>query len=101
MTDGVPGKWMKHWMAQYVTKQQAFPSFDNFNIELETSFLNSNLKQLEYQSIRKITWEPSKETLPEFFTRFEISAGHAEYLRNDQELIHFLKRKFPHIITNN
>ena len=48
---------------------------------------------MEYQSIKTITWQPSKETLPEFFTRFEISARHADYLGNDQELIHFLKEK--------
>jgi hypothetical protein len=56
---------------------------------------------LEYQSIRKITWEPSKETLPEFFTKFEISTGHTNYLEEDKELIHFLEEKIPHIITNN
>ena len=42
-----------------------------------------------------MTWEQSKETLPEFFTRFEIAAGHAKYLGIDKELIHFLEKKIP------
>ena len=47
MTDGVPGKWMKHWMTQIITKWWTMPSYKNINNELETQFLNPNLEQLE------------------------------------------------------
>jgi hypothetical protein len=40
-----------------------------------------------------MTWESSKETLPKFFTHFEIAAGYAGYLGNNKELIHFLEQK--------
>ena len=95
MNDGVPGEWMKHWMAQLLAGQQRMPSYEEFNEQLEKQFLDPNLDQLEYQSITKMTWEQSKETLPEFFTRFEIAAGHARYLRIDKELIYFLEQKIP------
>ena len=71
------------------------PSYKNINNELETQFLNPNLEQLEYQRITKMTWEHSKETLPEFFTRFKIAARHTGYLGIDKELIYFLKQKIP------
>ena len=95
MNDGVPGKWKKHWMAQLLTKRIVMPTYENFCRELETRFIDPNLEQLEYQSITKMTWEQSKETLPKFFTRFEIAAGQARYLGIDKELIHFLKQKIP------
>ena len=68
------------------------PTYKEFNHELETRFIDPNLNQLEYQSITKMIWEPSKETMSEFFTWFEIQTG---YLRIDKELIHFLKQKIP------
>ena len=34
MNDGVPGEWMRHWMAQYLAGRRAFPSFKDFNEEL-------------------------------------------------------------------
>ena len=71
------------------------PSYDEFNKQLEERFLDPNLEQLEYQSITTMTWDQSKETLPEFFTRFKIAAGHAKYFGNDKELIHFLEQKIP------
>ena len=95
MNDGVPGKWMKHWMAQLTTRRQRMPTFDEFNKQLEKRFLDPNLEQSEYQSITKMTWEQSKETLPEFFPRFELAAGRANYLGIDKELIHFLEQKIP------
>ena len=82
-------------MAQLIVGWQRMPSYDEFNEQLEKWFLDPNLDQLEYQSITKMTWEQSKETMPEFFTRFEIAAGHAGYLRIDKELIHFLEQKIP------
>jgi hypothetical protein len=95
MTDGVPGEWMKHWITQLLAKRQSMPSYDEFNEQLEKRFIDPNLEQTEYQSITKMTWEQSKETLPEFFTRFEIASGHAGYFGNDKELIHFLEQKIP------
>ena len=95
MTDGVPGQWKKHWMTQILEKRRTMPTFFDFCRELEARFVDPNLEQLEYQSITKMTWEQSKETLPEFFTRFEIAAGQAGYLGNDKELIHFLENKIP------
>ena len=95
MNDGVPGEWMKHWMTQLIAGRQRMPSYEEFNRQLEERFLDPNLEQLEYQSIMTMTWEQSKETLPEFFTRFEIAAGHAKYLGIDKELIHFLEKKIP------
>ena len=95
MNDGVRGEWMKHWMAQLLAGRQCMPSYDEFNEQLEKRFLDPNLDQLEYQSITKMTWEQSKKTLPKFFTRFEIAAGHAGYLRIDKELIYFLEQKIP------
>ena len=71
------------------------PSYDEFNEQLEKQFLDPNLEQLEYQTITTMTREQSKETHPEFFTRFEIAAGHAKYLGINKELIHFLEKKIP------
>ena len=99
MNDGVPGEWMKHWMAQLIAGRQRVPSYDEFNKQLKKRFLDPNLNQLEYQSITKMTWEQSKETLLEFFTQFEIAAGHAKYFGNDKELIHFLEQKNPSILS--
>ena len=77
------------------TTHRRTTSYDEFNKQLEKRFLDPNLDQLEYQSITKMTWDQSKETMPEFFTRLEIAAGHAGYFRNDKELIYFLKQKIP------
>jgi hypothetical protein len=82
-------------MAQLIAGRQRMPSYDEFNKKLEKRFLDPNLDQLEYQSITKMTWDQSKETLPKFFTRFEIAAGHTRYFGNDKELIHFLEQKIP------
>jgi hypothetical protein len=99
MKDGLPGEWMEHWMAQLLTGQWTVPSYQEFNHELEAWFIDPNLEQLEYQSITKMIWEQSKETLPEFFTQFEIAAGYAEYLGNDKELIISSNKKSFNIIT--
>ena len=60
MNDGVPGEWMKHWMAQLIAGRQRMPTYDDFNKQLEERFLDPNLEQLEYQSIMTMTWEQSK-----------------------------------------
>ena len=100
MNDGVPGEWMKHWMAQLLAGRQCMPSYDEFNEQLEKRFLDPNLDQLEYQSITKMTWEQSKETLPGFFAQFEIAAGHAGYIPRNQQRTHsFPRTKNPSVLS--
>ena len=76
------------------------PSYDEFNEQLEKRFLDPNLDQLEYQSITKMTWEQSKETLPGFFAQFEIAAGHAGYIPRNQQRAHsFPRTKNPSVLS--
>ena len=35
MNDGVPGEWMKHWMAQLIAGRQHMPTYNEFNKQLE------------------------------------------------------------------
>jgi hypothetical protein len=48
MNEGVPGEWKKHWMTRLISKKRTMPTFDDFNLKLETRFIDPNLEQLEY-----------------------------------------------------
>jgi hypothetical protein len=101
MTDGSPGEWMKNWMLQRRRAGIAgYGTWTDFRQALDDHFIDRNIQRNAYNDLTSLRWEWNQESLHDFFQQFEILAGHAGYMRNNQELIRFLEKKMPYTLTS-
>jgi hypothetical protein len=100
MVEGTPGEWMRNWITTRRRQRLiGYGTWADFQQALDDHFLDRNIERNEYNNLDKLAWDWSKETLNEFFQKFEILAGLAGYMNNDQELIKFLEKKMPSSLT--